>query len=252
MKQAIAGVAPAQVEEVTVMTVWPSIAAYAPGRIMGRMLEIKLGFYVVTLGNLLALACIPIGLALYFFRLAPSIMGMPVHGKFYDLTNRRVRELRNEINLAKGTRVQRVGGGLAAGIPAVIVWGLFQQFAFDWAIFPSSWFSWIVLIVCLPGVIAGLIPLIAEAIGSPIPVPRFSFGVETKTVELDRFDRVEIVRQPGQHWYDAGDLVFFQGDVETFRLDGVSRPEAFRQTCIKSQMAHAGVKEALARESVPA
>jgi hypothetical protein len=67
-------------------------------------------------------------------------------------------------------------------------------------------------------------------------------GQIEKFVDLDRFDRVEIVVQPGQEWYHAGDLVFMHGQVETFRLEGVSRPEAFRATCVKSQMAHSSVK----------
>jgi hypothetical protein len=65
---------------------------------------------------------------------------------------------------------------------------------------------------------------------------------EEKFVDLDRFDSVEIVVEPGQEWYDAGDLVFKLGNVETFRLEGVSRPDAFRSTCVKSQMSHSGVK----------
>ena len=75
-----------------------------------------------------------------------------------------------------------------------------------------------------------------------IMVLRGIVGQIEKFVDLDRFDRVEIVVQPGQEWYHAGDLVFKQGPVETFRLEGVSRPEAFRATCVKSQMAHSSVK----------
>ena len=75
-------------------------------------------------------------------------------------------------------------------------------------------------------------------------VERGLTSVEDKAVDLDRFDTVEIVVQPGQAWYHAGDLVFKQGNVETFRLEGVSRPSAFRETCLKSQMAHAGVRRA--------
>ena len=66
---------------------------------------------------------------------------------------------------------------------------------------------------------------------------------EEKSVDLDRFDAVDIVVQPGQAWYDAGDLVFRLGNVETFRLEGVSRPAAFRAACIKSHMAYTGVKK---------
>jgi len=77
-----------------------------------------------------------------------------------------------------------------------------------------------------------------------IIVERGISGIEDKAVDLDRFDTIEIDVQPGQAWYDAGDLVFKLGNVETFRLEGVSRPAAFRATCLKSHMAHAGVKRA--------
>lgn len=71
---------------------------------------------------------------------------------------------------------------------------------------------------------------------------------EERSVGLDRFDQVEIVVQPGQEWYDAGDLVFRLGNTETFRLAGVSRPDAFRSQVIKAHMAYVGVKKALERE----
>jgi hypothetical protein len=69
-------------------------------------------------------------------------------------------------------------------------------------------------------------------------------GKEEKAVDLDRFDAITVEVQPGQAWYHAGDLIFKKGNVETFRLDGVSRPESFRQVCLKAQLAHAGVKKA--------
>ncbi len=77
-----------------------------------------------------------------------------------------------------------------------------------------------------------------------IIVERGLTGVLDKAVDLDRFDTINIEVQPGQAWYYAGDLIFKLGKVETFRLEGVSRPEAFRSTCMKSQMSHAGVKKA--------
>jgi hypothetical protein len=78
-----------------------------------------------------------------------------------------------------------------------------------------------------------------------IIVERGITGSESRSVELDRFDNVEIDVKAGQAWFDAGDLIFRQGDTETFRLEGVGRPEAFRQTCLKSRHAYVGVKEAL-------
>ena len=162
--QPISGVMPAEIKEVTVMTVWPSVAAFGLGRAMGRGFAIQWpDMYLFRLGNLLALLSIPIVLPLYFLKVLPFV------GTRYTVTNRRILVLRGIV------------------------------------------------------------------------------GKIEKFVDLDRFDTVEIVVQPGQEWYYAGDLVFKQGAVETFRLEGVSRPEAFRATCVKSQMAHAGVKRARQR-----
>jgi hypothetical protein len=183
MKQAIAGVAPADMQEVTVMTVYPSIARYGLGRMLGRAYSIDIGPAFLTVGNLIALLSIPLAMALYFFRLKPSFFGTSLHGVFFTLTNRRVVERRNEVHFR-----------------------------------------------------SGLIFL------------NFRFGVETKSVALDRFDSIEIIRRPGQSWFDAGDMIFRLGTTETFRLEGVSRPAAFRATCLKSQMSYVGVQDALKRQ----
>ena len=188
MKQPIAGVAPSELEEVTTMIVWPSIAATWAGRKLGELYSIKWpNIYIFRIGNLFALISIPIALALYFYRLKPCVLGIPLYGVFYRLTNRRVMVLRNEIN--------------------------FQR---------------------------------------KFPFLRFQYGAEAKSVELDRFDEIDLVRHPGQAWFDAGDLVFKLNGVETFRLDGVSRPEAFRTTLMNSRRSYVGVKTALTREAVPA
>jgi hypothetical protein len=71
---------------------------------------------------------------------------------------------------------------------------------------------------------------------------------EERSVGLDRFDRIDIDVLPGQAWYFAGDLVFRLGNVETFRLGGVSRPAAFRSQCMKAHMAYVGVNKALERQ----
>ena len=63
-------------------------------------------------------------------------------------------------------------------------------------------------------------------------------------VDLDRFDAIDLVVQPGQEWYDCGDLVFRRGAIETLRLPGVSRPEPFRQTCLKVRQSYVGVAAA--------
>lgn len=161
MTSSIAGVAPAEEKEVTVMSVWPSNALYPSGRWLGSMYAIEVGVWPLTVGNIIALASIPHALLLFFWRLLPGV------GTCYRLTNRRVIEER----------------------------GLMR--------------------------------------------------VPFKSIELDRFDSIEIEVTPGQVWYTAGNLIFKQGAAETFRLEGVSRPEAFRSQCIKSHMAYVGVKKAL-------
>jgi hypothetical protein len=76
-----------------------------------------------------------------------------------------------------------------------------------------------------------------------IIVERGLTSVQDKAVDLDRFDSISVDVQPGEAWYNAGDLVFKLGKVETFRLEGVSRPEAFRETCLKSHLASSMVKK---------
>lgn len=60
-------------------------------------------------------------------------------------------------------------------------------------------------------------------------------------VDLERFDAIDLIVQPGQEWYDCGDLVFRRGATETLRLVGVSRPEPFRQTCLKVRQSYVSV-----------
>jgi hypothetical protein len=176
MKQAIPGVAPAQLQEVTVMTVWPSLSATAFGRFWGRLFALDYGprlFGVpLTIGRLIALASIPVMLGLYFLMRLPRfpLVIIGIKNPFcwhYRLTNRR-------------------------------------------------------LVVENP------------------------FGDEIKSASLDRFDTIDIVVEPGQAWFKAGDLVFRLGPTETFRIWGVPRPETFRQTCLKARMSFAGVQQARA------
>lgn len=65
-----------------------------------------------------------------------------------------------------------------------------------------------------------------------------------KEVSLSHFDRIETVVQPGQEWYPCGDLVFYNGQIETFRLLGVPNPGGFMNTCLKAARGYAGVKKA--------
>ena len=174
MKQAIAGVAPSQLSEVTNMTVWPSLSATALGRFWGRLYALDFGPRIfgvpVTIGRLFALASIPFMVALYFLMRLPRFPGVVIGIKnpfcwHYRLTNRRL-------------------------------------------------------------------------------VMENPFGGEIKSVALDRFDAIDVVVEPGQAWFKAGDLVYRQGQVETFRIWGVPRPETFRHTCLKAQLSFVGVKKA--------
>jgi hypothetical protein len=97
--QPVAGVAPTQLKEVTVMTVWPSLSATAFGRLWGRLFAIEVGFRLfgvpITLGRLFALASIPFMLALYFLMRLPRFPGIVIGIQNpwcwqYRLTNRRV------------------------------------------------------------------------------------------------------------------------------------------------------------------
>src|SRR3990170_768231 len=99
MKQAIAGVAPSQLSEVTNMTVWPSLSATALGRFWGRLNALDFGPRIfgvpVTIGRLFALASIPFMVALYFLMRLPRFPLVLVGIKNpwcwqYRLTNRRV------------------------------------------------------------------------------------------------------------------------------------------------------------------
>lgn len=72
---------------------------------------------------------------------------------------------------------------------------------------------------------------------------------EEKAVDLDRFDSIEIVRRPGMRWFDHGDLIFRLGQVETFRLESVPRPQQFKQVCWKAHMAYTRVAQVLQRQA---
>src|SRR5438034_3779280 len=80
--QPVAGVAPTQLQEVTVMVVWPSLSATAFGRLWGRLFAIEAGFRVfgvpLTLGRLFALASIPFMVALYFLMRLPRFPGVVI------------------------------------------------------------------------------------------------------------------------------------------------------------------------------
>lgn len=189
MKQAIAGVVPPESGEVTIMEVWPSLAALGGGRFWGRLYGNRSGAtvpgtpIVLSIGKIIALLSIPLVLPIYFLMLLPCFLYLPKLGPLprvfvsnpwarrYRLTNRRVI-------------IERASGEVEA------------------------------------------------------------------SVGLENFDQIDVEVLPGQEWYPAGELIFRQGKVETFRLSGVPRPETFRQTCLKAQRAHSSVKKVVEREPV--
>ena len=232
MKQAIAGVTPAETDEVTSMVHWPSICAGGAGRFLGRLYSIKGGTYVLQIGNFIALASIPIAAVLYFLRLLPSMYGVGIHGARYKLTNRRVVEVRSEVRgspfswplhaLLVASNV--LGAGLLVGLLVYLGWNVTAI------------------------IFAALVTVLLVAAALFQWWPTFVWEAETRSVQLDRFDDVRVDVQPGQAWYHAGDLVFLQGDVETFRLPGVSRPEAFRACCLKARHSYVGVQKVKERQ----
>ena len=70
--------------ETTVMTIWPTIGAMAPGRWVGQLSGSRLGWGFFTLGKLLALATIPVSLTVFCWQLLPGVC------RRYVLTNRRL------------------------------------------------------------------------------------------------------------------------------------------------------------------
>lgn len=154
----IADATPSDTPEVTVMTVFPTLGAYAAGRLMGQLCGILAGIGFFTLGKLFALLLIPVAVPLFAYSLLPGVI------RRYRLTNRRVV-------VQKGLRC-----------------------------------------------------------------------IDERWVDLDRFDAIDIEVLSGQEWYPAGDLVFRNGAIETFRLHGVSRPETFRHTCLAARRGYLGAR----------
>lgn len=158
-------------QEVSIATVWPSVAAgylgpIPMGQLLGQLYNLTAGVSIFNLGNMFLLLSIPVALLLYFLRL------LPYAATRYRLTN------------------------------------------------------------CRVVVEKGLLPK------------------EDRSVELSRFNAIDIQVLPGYEWYHAGDLIFRLNQVETFRLIGVTRPETFRTMCLNAHGAHVGVQQALQHESL--
>ncbi|MBU4272925.1 MAG: PH domain-containing protein [Planctomycetes bacterium] len=85
MNQPFAGVMPPEVTEVTCKVVWPTIGATRAGRLVGRLADVRFGVgEFFTLGKLLAVASIPLSLAVFAWQLMPFVC------RRYALTNRRI------------------------------------------------------------------------------------------------------------------------------------------------------------------
>ena len=71
--------------EVTAMITWPTIGATEPGRLVGRLAAIRAGWpRFLTVGMLMAVATIPLSLAVYVWQLMPYIY------RRYRITDRRI------------------------------------------------------------------------------------------------------------------------------------------------------------------
>ena len=70
-------------------------------------------------------------------------------------------------------------------------------------------------------------------------------AIDERWVDFDRFDAIDVEVLAGQEWFPAGDLVFRRGPIETFRLQGVSRPETFRHTCLAARRGFLGARESM-------
>jgi hypothetical protein len=65
---------------------------------------------------------------------------------------------------------------------------------------------------------------------------------ESKSIDLDKFESIDLDVKPGYRWFDAADLVFRQGKTEVFRLEAIARAHAFREVCWKSHQAYMSVR----------
>jgi hypothetical protein len=182
--QPIAGVAPAELGEVTAMVVWPSMAALRLGplpigQLLGQLYTIRAGFreplfnVPFRVGWFLAIVTAPLTVPLYFLMRLPRFPLVFIGFTnpwcwHYRLTNRRL--------------------------------------------------------------------VVEHPFG----------GGEIKSIALDRFDSIQIETQWGQDWYHAGDLVFYRATAETFRIEGVPRPDTFRHTLLKARTSFVGVQKARA------
>lgn len=148
--------------------VWPTIGATRCGRLVGQLGTVRVGVgRVFTLGNLFALATIPISLGVFAWQLMPGVI------RRYCLTNRRI----------------------------VVLKGLTR--------------------------------------------------VEERGIGLDEFDAIETRVLPGQEWLHTGEMVFLRDGREVFHLSGVSRPQTFREICLKQRKTLLAMRDVGQPKGVP-
>jgi hypothetical protein len=85
MAQSVAGIMPSDLAEVTCKVVWPTIGATRAGRLVGQLADVRIGLgRFFTVGKLLALATIPVSVAVFGWQLMPYVC------RRYAVTNRRI------------------------------------------------------------------------------------------------------------------------------------------------------------------
>lgn len=70
-------------------------------------------------------------------------------------------------------------------------------------------------------------------------------GEDGDSVELDKFDSIQVRVLPGQEFLFAGEVIFQRDGSEVLRLSGVTRPEVFRRICLKGRDAVVSVAKVL-------
>jgi hypothetical protein len=78
-----------------------------------------------------------------------------------------------------------------------------------------------------------------------IIIRRGLMPADERWINLEEFDSIDIEILPGQSWLHAGDIVFKRSGSEVLRLTGVSRPEVYRQMCLRAQKAMVSVHQVL-------
>lgn len=70
--------------------------------------------------------------------------------------------------------------------------------------------------------------------------------VEECAAAWDQFDEIRVEQLPGQQWFGAGELVFYEQGREVLRLSGVLNPETVRRMICKARIALLSTQRAVA------